>query len=275
MNKLCALFVVMSMLVGSAGAAIVAQWDFELPEDSPQPHSGVTSYTAHDRSGNGHGAVYSLGWASNGNLANPWSAQNPTGSNIVLGNHGGNAPAGNDSQYFSMHGGDYLAIEDAQNGDLDVGTNDWSVDCKFMRTEPGGPIFFMNDASNGYFVRVWFQPDGRLQGLFQGPGTERNHWYAPAGGLTIRDWHTLSFGISSGATFMTVDGNVVAGQDTTLGNWQINNVALAQFNRADFGAPHYYSGFLSLDDVVIDVVPEPATMMLLGLGSMALIRRRR
>ena len=35
------------------------------------------------------------------------------------------------------------------------------------------------------------------------------------------------------------------------------------------------NGWLHLDDVTLDVIPEPATMMLLGLGSLALLKRRR
>ena len=34
-------------------------------------------------------------------------------------------------------------------------------------------------------------------------------------------------------------------------------------------------GFIHLDDASVDVIPEPATMMLLGLGSLALLKRRR
>ncbi len=35
------------------------------------------------------------------------------------------------------------------------------------------------------------------------------------------------------------------------------------------------AGWLGFDDVSLDVIPEPATMMLLGLGSLALLKRRR
>ncbi|MCK5271446.1 MAG: PEP-CTERM sorting domain-containing protein [Sedimentisphaerales bacterium] len=35
------------------------------------------------------------------------------------------------------------------------------------------------------------------------------------------------------------------------------------------------SGFIHLDDASVDVIPEPATMVLLGLGSLALLKRRR
>ena len=35
------------------------------------------------------------------------------------------------------------------------------------------------------------------------------------------------------------------------------------------------TGFVHMDDASLDVIPEPATMMLLGLGSLALLKRRR
>jgi len=45
-----------------------------------------------------------------------------------------------------------------------------------------------------------------------------------------------------------------------------------KFRNVDVG---YSNGWVGFDDVTLDVVPEPATMMLLGLGSLALLKRRR
>ncbi|MCK5271445.1 MAG: PEP-CTERM sorting domain-containing protein [Sedimentisphaerales bacterium] len=46
-----------------------------------------------------------------------------------------------------------------------------------------------------------------------------------------------------------------------------------KFTSVDVGNANV--GWLGFDDVQLDVIPEPATMMLLGLGSLALLKRRR
>jgi hypothetical protein len=58
------------------------------------------------------------------------------------------------------------------------------------------------------------------------------------------------------------------------GSWNLSTYQLIEPNNPDWETIRI-SGCIGVEEMVIDTIPEPATAMLLGLGAVALIRRRR
>jgi len=70
-----------------------------------------------------------------------------------------------------------------------------------------------------------------------------------------------------------VIGSLVGTQDLE-GSWKLSTYELVEPNNPDWETIRI-SGCVGVEELVIDTIPEPATVALLGLGAAALIRRRR
>jgi hypothetical protein len=83
------------------------------------------------------------------------------------------------------------------------------------------------------------------------------------------DWATWTFYINTSGTVTVTDGN-----NTVMGAMRLNGVASTEMWLSGGRSGMVLNGTALFDNITFDV-PEPATMSLLALGGLAMLRRRR
>jgi len=249
LKKLISLLVIL-VLAGSASAGLVAQYDFE---------SDVTDSTANHYDGTATGTVGYVAGLDGGNAASF------DGSNYV------SLPTGTLSglsdevtiMFWSKNilGGDAFAM--AFNGD---GGANGSLSVNFMWNGSGGMQFFYQTPEPANYAQL-----GPEAGGFINNGGVWAHWaYVKdrvAGTMKIyKNGALATQGGGSMALLSAYDAVTIAA--TTAGTYGY----VGAFD--DF---RIYNNALDLAGVqaAMAEMPEPATIALLGLGTLALIRKRR
>jgi len=133
-----------------------------------------------------------------------------------------------------------------------------------------GPVYSSPEATFGYVMTdIRAQENG--DGLQGGPSMAA---FTAALGLTNDKSNALTVRLTLDATQgakweWSSDGILFNTERDTLGTGNSNNL----LNYVGFGPFHGQAGTTLIDDIA--VTPEPATMTLLGLGALGLLRRRR
>jgi hapalindole biogenesis HpiC1 cyclase-like protein/PEP-CTERM motif-containing protein len=165
----------------------------------------------------------------------------------------GSSNSGVENPYFD--GGIYQGTDGLYAGLLGaVDPSAWNLT---DHTIAAGEIFRLTvDASNTYTSSVY-------------PSFKVTLYYDDAGARTVGNSET--FTLSTGA-----GGDI--GWDTYSIDFDADTMSASIGNKIGIELENATPGDVSwmiMDDVRLDIIPEPATMTLLGLGSLALLKRRR
>jgi hypothetical protein len=195
------------------------------------------------------GAVMIGNWE--GTDMDGWTAEAGVGAYIEVSNGVGNT-VGNNSLFLSYSGGYW---------ELDW-TAPWSNDLQKNLVPTIGPgCLFSFDATLTNPVAGWCDLDEKIS--INSDGTSAYQEYAPSAVLNQDGSSTgHDFGPWTG-TFNRTYYNDISAYDATGATWMVIKIS---------GQGWPMSG-LFIDNV--EICPEPATMALLGLGGLALIRRKK
>jgi hypothetical protein len=264
---MCKKLLVLLLVLGLASAAsAVVSDDFESPK------------TVGDLDGQGGGVGFTNNWSSVGTTIDVdsetgnqfwryYSDTSDDSSNRLF------TPLAADTQYTI-----YLKFRASQKGGN--GTDEWATNTPghFQLRKDGGPdpIHLKVNQSN-----VWMLNDGTMMGMDDIPDAytagfatqeEEDDYYMNY----VNQWAPWKFYLDLAA--QTVDWYWMDNN----GNWDLvgsrgmgnaGDVTGVQIDRVSLG------GKINTADVTMDfddlVIPEPATIMMLGLGGLALIRKKR
>ncbi|MBN1818922.1 MAG: LamG domain-containing protein [Sedimentisphaerales bacterium] len=309
------MFFSLATLAVTASADVVAYWRFDDAGDAdveqwgpvgpgnPLPDSdgqSVWRKAAHDYSGNGnHLTTWDYNWAGYS-----WSADVPSG--IV--------PLSGASNALSIqNGGDWPAAMTWSEQSLPSGTNletitpaAFTIEASFKASDrvTGYYTIVGRDAAqvateNGALAALYFQamPDRTLAIKFSDQDGYF-HQAVSAAGIFVADQCYNMVGVSDGSTLsLYLNNKLIAQTDMTLsgstdtamaygtasgGDWEAGTWSIG---RGLYNSGHVDRWYGLLDEIRISdsalapseflFVPEPATMALLGLGSLAALRKRR
>ena len=274
-----ALVCVLAMSVASY-AGTVAHWDFEDGVDGQSfdpdggGDSGSTSIEGNNYLMRGWDATHGPSFTSDtlaGNLASRNNRQDGYVTSEATGLWGASFSTWTIEATFKMYGGDWNKTLIGIDGSADAGL---------------ASTLYFGTRGTDRFIIDFMSTGGERYAIEYNAGTvEMETWYSLA---ATSDGTTLSLylnDIASGAGYqlvstldMTTGGDLDTSLAATSANWT-------------FGRGWYKSGFVDYADAVIDevrisdaalgveelitVVPEPATMALLGVGALAMLRKRR
>ena len=139
-----------------------------------------------------------------------------------------------------------------------------SVDFRFDENAVGGRSRFAVCSGSGYDVRSGFEVDTYPQVELGGSGTRQYIDLAPQ----LDTWYTMEYEMNW--TAGSFRGRLYE-TGTTVPDWTLPVLmkSAAQYDRFWL----YNNGLVTIDNM--SLTPEPATIALLGMGALALIRKRR
>ena len=162
----------------------------------------------------------------------------------------------------------------------------------FIKCDPQLAIFFTNRSANG--IQLHVDGDGKLNFICDDGNNSRISWDDSS--VTDNQWHHFAViregsspspGFSNGKMRIFVDyvedTNPPDNGDSISSGSLANDAALT-FGANENGGGHDYNGFLDdirisnevlTPDQFLQTIPEPASLVLLGLACTALLRRRR
>ena len=160
---------------------------------------------------------------------------------------------------------DPMLLKDSQTGDTYPVPDDQEWHMGFVRNTGGG-IIVVGSAKN-----LDFSPwNGLMDGVYN---TDLPDGEKPDDVWLIWDQDKNGIGTLSGGTWtMGGDDLLFTSSDLLFGDTRVRG-DVSQLPAIDYSRTGY--DYVWLPHLVLDPIPEPATMTLLGLGGMALLRRHR
>ena len=161
----------------------------------------------------------------------------------------------------------HISLTWAPTGGANNSRNQWEQYNDWPGGGDGGAVYQV-DSSGGYVEHtITFTPEAGYGVVLS--SLDLNVW--SGGGDTNVDWTVTgsSSGLLGSGTFNTPDGSVVTHGIDLVGNGsETVTLSLLQTSGAD--------AYLAMDNLTFGevAVPEPATLILLGLGGVALLKRR-
>jgi hypothetical protein len=162
----------------------------------------------------------------------------------------------------------HISLTWAPTGGANNSRNQWEQYNNWPGGGDGGAVYQV-DSSGGYIEHtITFAPEAGYGVVLS--SLDLNVW--SGGGDTNVDWTVTgsSSGLLGSGTFNTPDGLVVThGIDFAGNGSEILTLTLLQTSGED--------AYLAMDNLIFSeaVIPEPTTLALLGLGGIALFRRKR
>ena len=138
----------------------------------------------------------------------------------------------------------------------------------------GHAQFQLEDNAGNVYSQGWYRTDEPLY-VLGGDGAGNAFWY-DSGSNPGEVAFTYQVEIDFASSQQRVSTTILSTSVTTTSSWfSMAYDFTPTVLEADGGKLHIRSGYGGIDDVSIVTIPEPATMCLLGMGGLALLRRKK
>jgi hypothetical protein len=205
------------------------------------------------------------------------------GNNLLILTGNGNSSAGTVTYDRAQHGFDYSGASMwAVSYDISaVNVSSSGLDDSYyiggfsiMSTNDGASLVVDDAWDSSSTDSTWssiywdYDAQGNLEGAVAWTGLAQNHWYTESAVFDTNSNRILSLSLTDLTTNLT--------ETISPSGWYMAGGAGAPFgaNAFRFSGLGWGNGML-IDNVTLDPVPEPATLVLAGLGLIALIAFRR